>query len=80
VIFRQSRQKYLCGKCDHEFDAPEPEVKSLRVFLSYGHDEHAALAENLKRDLEARSHRREKGTHLVCEARTDRRSATSNKP
>lgn len=56
VIFRQSRQKYLCGMCDHEFDAPTAEAHPLRIFLSYGHDEHAVLAERLKRDLEARGH------------------------
>lgn len=56
VIFRETRQKYLCGKCDHEFDAATVEEKTLQIFLSYGHDEHAVLAERLRRDLEARGH------------------------
>jgi hypothetical protein len=28
----------------------------MRIFLSYGHDEHASLALRIKRDLEARGH------------------------
>jgi hypothetical protein len=28
----------------------------LRIFISYGHDEHAALAERLKKDLQTRGH------------------------
>jgi WD40 repeat protein len=34
---------------------PQP-VVSRRIFLSYGHDEHAALARRLKQDLEGRGH------------------------
>lgn len=45
VIFRESRQEFLCGKCDHEFDAPAVDATALRVFLSYGHYEHAVLAD-----------------------------------
>jgi hypothetical protein len=32
---------------------PVPDIQSKCIFLSYGHDEFAAFAERLKRDLEA---------------------------
>lgn len=33
-----------------------PEKKTLRIFISYGHDEHAELAVRIKNDLEERGH------------------------
>ena len=42
-----------------EMPIPEPLAKPfapLRIFLSYAHDEHAALAERLASDLKAHGH------------------------
>lgn len=39
-----------------EVPGTAPLPRPLRVFLSYGHDEFAALAERLKHDLEQRGH------------------------
>jgi WD40 repeat protein len=55
LLFLARRQRHLCRACEHEF-APETASHARRVFLSYGHDEHAALALRLKADLETRGH------------------------
>jgi len=55
VMFSRKRQLYLCEDCDHEF-AVAKGFSPKRVFLSYGHDEHASLAERLRDDLKARGH------------------------
>ncbi len=33
-----------------------PEKPKLRIFISYGHDEYAGLADRMKNDLEQRGH------------------------
>jgi WD40 repeat protein len=55
VIFRKKRQVYECEDCEHTFAAVQP-FQPLRIFLSYGHDEYAALARRLKNDLQVRGH------------------------
>lgn len=55
VTFSEKRQLYVCLDCNHKFII-EKEFSPLRVFLSYGHDEYAALAEQLKVDLQNRGH------------------------
>jgi hypothetical protein len=55
VIFSKKRQQYVCEDCQHAF-TPEVKVTARRIFISYGHDEHAALAQALKQDLTARGH------------------------
>src|SRR5262249_34860689 len=47
--------RHVCRGCERVFDEP-PSPAALRIFLSYGHDEHAGLAQTLKRDLDARGH------------------------
>jgi len=54
-MFSRKRQLHVCEDCDHEF-VFEKSFIARRVFLSYGHDEHASLAERLKNDLSARGH------------------------
>ena len=55
LTYRKKRQVYLCEDCNCEF-APEKRRVLRRVFISYGHDEHAALAERLRSELAARGH------------------------
>lgn len=50
VLFSKKRQLYICEDCSHEFKISA--TSRRRVFISYGHDEHAALALRLKKDLE----------------------------
>ena len=45
----------LCYVCKHEF-VPEKPFTAKRIFLSYGHDEHASLARRLRDDFVARGH------------------------
>jgi transcription elongation factor Elf1 len=55
VVFSKKRQHYVCRDCRHEFSI-EIKISKRRIFLSYGHDEYAALAEQLKKDLQERGH------------------------
>jgi hypothetical protein len=55
VLFSRKRQQYICEDCQNAFVVEKPTVPR-RIFLSYGHDEHATLAERVKADLEARGH------------------------
>ena len=55
VVFSKKRQYYVCPDCRHEF-AIEIKISKRRIFLSYGHDEYATLAEQLKKDLQERGH------------------------
>ncbi|MGV8118237.1 MAG: toll/interleukin-1 receptor domain-containing protein [Candidatus Xenobiia bacterium LiM19] len=55
VTFLDKRKVYLCQDCEHRFKL-EKESKSLRIFLSYGHDEHAVLAQQLKDDFQKHHH------------------------
>ena len=55
VMFSKKRQLYVCEDCQHEFTVETPFVPK-RVFISYGHDEHTALAVKLRDDLRAKGH------------------------
>lgn len=55
VVFSKKRQCHVCEDCGHEFDIEKPFVPH-RVFISYGHDEHATLAIRLRDDLRAYGH------------------------
>ena len=55
VTFRSKKQCYICEDCNSEFK-PEKEFKALRIFISYGHDEHSVFAEKLALDLKERGH------------------------
>jgi tetratricopeptide (TPR) repeat protein len=55
-MFSKKKQVFICEDCEHEFSV-EKEFVSKRVFISYGRDEHAALAEKIKNNLVARGHR-----------------------
>jgi hypothetical protein len=55
VMHRRKRNIWQCGQCDHEW-TPETETKRLRIFVSYGHDEHTALSQRLTESLEAKGH------------------------
>jgi len=54
VIFSKKRRAYACEDCGQVL--PEAPVSSLRIFLSYGHDEHISLAIHLRDDLRNRGH------------------------
>ena len=54
-MFSKKRQVYVCDECGCEFAMEKPFV-SHRVFVSYGHDEHAVLAMRLRDDLCQRGH------------------------
>jgi WD40 repeat protein len=57
--YRPSRNDWICDTCDHRWQAPAPDaggIVPLKIFLSYGHDEHLATALRIKADLEARGH------------------------
>ena len=56
VLYSEKRQQFICEDCDHRFVAEQSFVPK-RIFLSYGHDKHAALATRLKSDLEGRKHK-----------------------
>ena len=45
----------FCYTCKHEFVPVKP-FAAKRIFLSYGHDEHASLARRLRYDFDARGH------------------------
>lgn len=55
VFFSEKHEHYICEDCRSDFQ-PEKSPVMRRIFLSYGHDEHASLAARLKSDLEDRGH------------------------
>lgn len=55
LIYIKKRQFYVCEECERTFK-PGGKFKKLRIFLSYGHDKYAVVAEKLKDDLEERDH------------------------
>ena len=55
VIFSKKRSVYVCENCGHEF-AQEKSAASMRIFLSYGHDDNEELVRRIKADLEQRGH------------------------
>jgi len=56
VKFFDKKNRYTCNECGESFQGSSSEKKPLRIFISYGRDEYAALATQLKADLEARNH------------------------
>jgi len=52
---RNKNQSYICEDCNQEF-VHEIKHKSLRIFLSYGHDKNEEIVRVIKADLEKRSH------------------------
>jgi WD40 repeat protein len=55
--YRPKRGDWTCDDCDHRWvTAGAPERPKLRIFLSYGHDEHVATALRIKADLIKRGH------------------------
>jgi tetratricopeptide (TPR) repeat protein len=54
-MYSKKRLLYICEDCGNEFTV-EHKPTSRRIYLSYGIDEHSALAMRIKRDLEARGH------------------------
>lgn len=55
IIFSKKKQIHICEDCNQEF-IPQNQIIPLRIFISYGRDEYAGVAEKLKGDLEARGH------------------------
>lgn len=55
VLFSKKRGVNICEDCRHEFTASKT-IAPRRLFISYGHDEHASLAERLRDDFAARGH------------------------
>ncbi|MFW6437588.1 MAG: TIR domain-containing protein [Armatimonadota bacterium] len=47
----------MTERSDHREDNADEEFMPRRIFLSYGHDQHAELAVRLKADLEKRGHK-----------------------
>lgn len=55
VLFSRKRSINVCEDCDVEF-ADTPLGRQMRIFISYGHDEHATLARRIGLDLRACGH------------------------
>ena len=56
VLFSQKKNLFTCENCDTKFEPPAKESTPLRIFISYGRDEYASLAERVKSDLAGRGH------------------------
>jgi len=54
-VFEQ-RGQIVCLACGARLEMAVEKNGPLRIFLSYGHDKYAAVAERIKVDLEARGH------------------------
>lgn len=55
VYFSKKQQRYVCEDCGNKF-VIEDSRKSLRIFLSYGHDESAFVVEEIRKLLVERGH------------------------
>lgn len=55
VYFSKKQQCYICEDCGNKF-VIEDNHKSLRIFLSYGHDESAFVVEEIRKLLLERGH------------------------
>ena len=55
LAYNDKTQAYVCLDCLQRF-ATKGSVQSKRIFISYGNDEYAALAQRLKIDLQQRGH------------------------
>ena len=53
--FNPKKQLWVCKECWHEW-VIENDRPHLRIFLSYGRDEYAVMAERVREDLKARGH------------------------
>ncbi|HRW00020.1 MAG TPA: toll/interleukin-1 receptor domain-containing protein, partial [Aminobacteriaceae bacterium] len=54
-MYSKKRGVYVCEECGHEFAREKP-FEPRRIFISYGHDEHMALAVRRRDDLRERGH------------------------
>ena len=54
-LLDDKHQQYVCEGCGLNFVA-NPGPMPRRVFISYGHDEHAVLAVKIKHDLQAKGY------------------------
>ena len=52
ILYSNKRRLHICEDCAHQF-TPNRAKPKRRIFISYGHDPHAAFAVRLKKDLEA---------------------------
>ena len=57
VKYFEKKKRYTCNECGESFEDTQTEQKTLRIFISYGRDDYADLAERLKVDLLARGHK-----------------------
>jgi hypothetical protein len=55
VIFSKKRNLYFCEDCGCVVSVGKPK-KSLKIFISYGHDKNELLIQMIKNDLEKRGH------------------------
>lgn len=55
VYFSKKQQCFVCEDCGGKFTSEESN-KSLRIFLSYGHDESAAVVEEIRKMLLEKGH------------------------
>lgn len=55
VHFLRKTEQYICMECEHTFRCEKTNILR-RIFVSYGHDEHAAFAQQIKKDLAKRGH------------------------
>lgn len=55
VYFSRKQQCYVCEDCEAKFTL-ENEHKSLRIFLSYGHDDNAVVVEEIRKLLLEKGH------------------------
>ncbi len=56
ILFSKKRQQHICEDCQRAFQLKKA-FAAKRVFISYGHDRHASLAEKIKQDLAQRGHK-----------------------
>jgi WD40 repeat protein len=56
VLFSQKKNLFTCENCETKFEPPARQSALLRIFISYGRDEYASLAERVKSDLLNRGH------------------------
>jgi len=53
--FRSNRNNYICDECDEIFEKKE-EFRTLRVFVSYGHDKYLTFARKVATEIKERGH------------------------
>lgn len=55
LMFNKKKNVWVCEDCNYSFTASDKVIKK-RVFISYGRDEYAELAERIHNDLKLRGH------------------------